>query len=966
MYFTVAAEYAVADKEFTFDTAWGQSVQRAAQNAQRIVNRSKGPSDVNKLYTYKNAVCGLVSYNSAAAGGDVPYGNPWQLVWVFDGDTATNVVCEGYSKAFQYLCDLSDFSAAVTVISPYGYMASASGGERHMWNVVTMGDGRNYLADLTNCDEGTVGYPNALFLTGALYGDTASGYVFSAGGKQYTYQYDSDVLSLFSENELQMSLSAYSVEASSLLTAEEKLAASEAEAQGPAEIQQRQDYPVTLALPAGLSADYLRNHDRVSAVFYAESDGYRQPVAAAETRLYDSSWWEIAFPDANTVRLTLDACRDFDAGSYKAVLSNSRQDGSETIFSRECYFTILPAEAPAAMDAHLAQTVYYLDEPIAGQLSAAGAEALDCRLRTTDSADVFRRLTTVNGGIQLDDTSFSFDNPGAGSWEAELFFRVDGRWGQGIPLSLTVHDESRPAHPLTLHTPASAEIAQAGETVYFSFTPDRTARYRFSAPEGTQVLLYSPNWTALAQAADDEASGLSLSCLLEADTLYHISAAYTSSDATGSFPVLLSFETATLTQDAPCGSGTLPPGGWAFFAFVPETDSTYALIPEGSTGACALYDADWQPMELPEQLPFTCALNAGTNYRFGVQYSGSEAGDFSISVTPYVPVERIALSLTELQPGESATPVCQIYPENASYPIVRYQPAEDGMYSVSAEGSITALQCGSTLLRAYAAENSAITAQAPLLVHHAIAFTAQAGLSPLDEILVTFNGAAGAEDSLHGLILSFDDPVLSIRQAACADAAGAPVDTRLQKETDGDGAVFRLCAVEPNGLPINGLSITLQLEATAASGHWGTEQTFPFRELYAVYQLEDGTLTQPLRDVSYPSGFIVQFPSAPSVLLQPDLMLPADLQVIAEEAFAGIPAARVLLQDGVKEIGSRAFADCHNLRQIYLPASVQSIAEDTFSGVSDLTLFGPAGSAAEAYALHHGLAFDAVEALPLP
>jgi len=348
VYFTVAAEYAVADKEFTFDTAWGQSVQRAAQNAQRIVNRSKGLSDINKLYTYKDAVCGLVSYNSAAAGGDVPYGNPWQLVWVFDGDTATNVVCEGYSKAFQYLCDLSDFSAAVTVISPYGYMASSSGGERHMWNVVTMGDGRNYLADLTNCDEGTVGYPNALFLTGALYGDTASGYVFSAGGKQYTYQYDSDVLSLFFENELQMSLSAYSVEASSLLTAEEKLAASDAEAQGPAEIQQRQDYPVTLALPAGLSADYLHNHDRVSAVFYAESDGYRQPVAAAETRLYDSSWWEIAFPDANTVRLTLDACRDFDAGSYKAVLSNSRQDGSETIFSRECYFTILPAEAPAA------------------------------------------------------------------------------------------------------------------------------------------------------------------------------------------------------------------------------------------------------------------------------------------------------------------------------------------------------------------------------------------------------------------------------------------------------------------------------------------------------------------------------------------------------------------------------------------------------------------------------------------
>ena len=30
-----------------------------------------------------------------------------ELIWVFDGDSSTNVVCEGYAKAFQYLCDLS-------------------------------------------------------------------------------------------------------------------------------------------------------------------------------------------------------------------------------------------------------------------------------------------------------------------------------------------------------------------------------------------------------------------------------------------------------------------------------------------------------------------------------------------------------------------------------------------------------------------------------------------------------------------------------------------------------------------------------------------------------------------------------------------------------------------------------------------------------------------------------------------
>ena len=35
----------------------------------------------------------------------LPYGDPWQLIYVFDDDPDTNVVCEGYAKAFKYEAD---------------------------------------------------------------------------------------------------------------------------------------------------------------------------------------------------------------------------------------------------------------------------------------------------------------------------------------------------------------------------------------------------------------------------------------------------------------------------------------------------------------------------------------------------------------------------------------------------------------------------------------------------------------------------------------------------------------------------------------------------------------------------------------------------------------------------------------------------------------------------------------------
>ncbi len=205
--FAVADEYSAG--EYLVDTSIGQSVQSAVNNANAIVAEYSGASDEDKLRGYKDDICELVSYNYAAAGG-VSYGNPWQMIWVFDGDPNTNVVCEGYSKAFKYLCDHTEFEGSIECILACGSLVKSSS-EPHMWNVLKMEDGKNYLADVTNCDTRTSGYPDKLFLAGTTEmrtdSDENTGYYFDS--VRLTYYYDSDTQGIFDEADLELFLHNY-------------------------------------------------------------------------------------------------------------------------------------------------------------------------------------------------------------------------------------------------------------------------------------------------------------------------------------------------------------------------------------------------------------------------------------------------------------------------------------------------------------------------------------------------------------------------------------------------------------------------------------------------------------------------------------------------------------------------------------------------------------------------------------
>ena len=190
-----AAQAYQEDGSTTVSAAKVSAAKRAARAAQAIVAKYQDCSDFEKLTAYRDEICRLTDYDMDAYLNDLPYGDPWQLVYVFDGDPDTSVVCEGYAKAFKYLCDLSDFRGDVAC-----YLASGTmDGGGHMWNVVRMGDGRNYLVDVTNCDSGMIGSDGELFLSGAAGSDGGRTYTVSKERCYAVYTYGEDQADLLTD-----------------------------------------------------------------------------------------------------------------------------------------------------------------------------------------------------------------------------------------------------------------------------------------------------------------------------------------------------------------------------------------------------------------------------------------------------------------------------------------------------------------------------------------------------------------------------------------------------------------------------------------------------------------------------------------------------------------------------------------------------------------------------------------------
>lgn len=289
----------------------------AAQEAADLITKNSTKTDLDKLTNYRDYICANNVYNRDAVEKDVIYGDPWQMIYIFDNDLSTNVVCEGYSKAFKFLCDHTDFKSSLiecyiaTGLMDFGSnktgrdIPSITDGA-HMWNIIRMNDGRYYMADITNCD-GKGGFaPDKLFLKGsALPGTTEEGYRFEAptmytDTKAYAiYRYDEDTLSMYS---YELELSNYDYNGADG-TDESQIAAA---------IQQKKEAQEALD-DAKASEEYKARREAAQAVENAIIEAARQAAEeaarraaeeAAKARVHVHTYQEVNTLDSVTYRCT--------------------------------------------------------------------------------------------------------------------------------------------------------------------------------------------------------------------------------------------------------------------------------------------------------------------------------------------------------------------------------------------------------------------------------------------------------------------------------------------------------------------------------------------------------------------------------------------------------------------------------------------------------------------------------------
>lgn len=142
----------------------------------------------------------------------------------------------------------------------------------------------------------------------------------------------------------------------------------------------------------------------------------------------------------------------------------------------------------------------------------------------------------------------------------------------------------------------------------------------------------------------------------------------------------------------------------------------------------------------------------------------------------------------------------------------------------------------------------------------------------------------------------------------------------------------------------------------------GSEMKYTYWMPEHPYEWPDSAL------VAYVSGEWTLFADAPQMALQgfiteqftgiglPQVKLPASTFYVDDEAFVGNSTIQsVVAPDGLQVIGTRAFADCANLKCITLPDSVSYIAEDAFENTPDVVIFASVGSYAWQWAEKQGI-----------
>lgn len=383
--FAVASAYSAG--AYTTDRGKTYAATMAKRNADDIVANYKGKTTAEQLTGFRNEICERTEYNDDAARGGVAYGDPWQMIYVFDNDSATTVVCEGYAKAFQYLCDASGINSTIVT----GSMSAGTGAGDHMWNLVTI-SGENYLVDVTNCDTGTVGYPDKLFMKGAANG-TAYGYTVC----DTTYTYDTDTTGLFSSTQLTLSKTDYDGGGSAVPDPETEPAPETETEPAPETEQELEPMPLPEPTPAPEPAPEPDPEPEQESTPAPASEPAEQGETVVNPDGSTTTTVVVQNEDGSTTRT--ETIKNSINVVISFVVTNTTADGTSAVmkFVPEAYDTILLSEIRSASVGTLVIPTTVTDS--------------DGRVLTVDgmAGKIFSGLRGV-GTVVIPDTVTSFDN----------------------------------------------------------------------------------------------------------------------------------------------------------------------------------------------------------------------------------------------------------------------------------------------------------------------------------------------------------------------------------------------------------------------------------------------------------------------------------------------------------------------------------------------------------------------------
>ena len=607
---TIASEYCKDGNPYQADPQYGTAVQNAAANARAIVDTYAPLNDLDKLRAYRDKICELTDYNYAAVEAeDTPYGNPWQLIWVFDGDPDTKVVCEGYAKAFQYLCDLSVFQHPISVISVSGDSCNVQDGSGggHMWNIVTMEDGKNYLVDVTNCDQTWSPAPlDDLFMAG--YSDlTQEGYyLYTFGSTKLAYIYDEDLEELVGAARLAMSADAYQPSGQAEeLTAFERTVAQGAAVSGPASIPQHGDYLIGVSFPEGTLETYFPAHPFIEIVCRAPGDA-ASVYAAGTINLYrDMGASERGGKDGvDRIWFSADAARTLSPGAYEFTVRSIRSDGETAVFEKTLPVTVTSAGAGESFSVVFDKTAFYRGEAITGKLVdssgalyAGAVSEIEIVLSDDGGQTPTRKSTWTTDPdhrINYDSGRFSFPAGFVGTAHAGVSILADSVWHDAASVETISVSGAQTVIALALNQRETVTLP-ASDSQRFSFTPEQSGYYVFCS-EGdcdTFAELLDADNRQLSAGDEEDGRNFAICCSLTAGSTYYLNVhRYTgSSDA---FSVLV---TAALpVESIPVAAVELAPGETARFALkarpIGKTNEKVWFVPVDNESCTVTEDGD--------------------------------------------------------------------------------------------------------------------------------------------------------------------------------------------------------------------------------------------------------------------------------------------------------------------------------------------------------------------------------------